>query len=208
MSALEALDAGRLRAALGDQRIGHALIVLEETASTNDVVWQMAAENDEGLAVFAERQTAGRGQYGRNWESAPRRGLWLSILLRPQLEVCESGKLTDMLAGTVATTIKESTGLAVAVKPPNDVYAGGRKIAGVLVDMRVEAEGRHAAIAGIGINVNHVLDDFPPTLRENAGSIAMATGAVLDREQLAIALLKNLDARYAAFGQALSPRRS
>ncbi len=68
MSPDEPLDVEALRAALGSQRIGHRIVILEETTSTNNVVAAIASENSEGLVVFAERQTAGRGQYGRRWE--------------------------------------------------------------------------------------------------------------------------------------------
>jgi BirA family biotin operon repressor/biotin-[acetyl-CoA-carboxylase] ligase len=201
MSENDALDAETLQAALGGQRIGHRVIVLAETVSTNDVIAQMAAQNPEGLVVFAERQTAGRGQYGRSWESAAHRGLWLSVLLRPNIAVGDSGRLTNLLARVIATTVEERTGLAASIKPPNDVFIGPRKVAGVLVEMRVEADGNYAAIAGIGINVNQTLEDFSPELRDGAGSIAMASGHSVDRGKLAVALLRNLDERYERFRQ-------
>lgn len=201
MSENDALDAEALRAALGGQRIGHRIVVLAETTSTNDAVAQLAAENSEGLVVFAERQTAGRGQYGRSWESSDHHGLWLSILLRPKIPVRDSTRLTDLLARVIAATIEETTGLAASIKPLNDVFIGSRKIAGVLVEMRVEAGGDYAAIAGIGINVNQAVEDFSPELRSSAGSIAMALGRAADRGALAVALLRNLDERYDAFRQ-------
>ena len=199
MSPADPLDAEKLRAALHGQTIGHRVVVLEETTSTNDVVAQLASESAEGLVAFAERQTAGRGQYGRRWDSAARKGLWLSVLLRPGIAVADSSKLTDLLAHAIAKVISDCSGLAPFIKPPNDVYLGGRKIAGVLVEMRVEANGGYCAIAGMGINVNHALEDFPPELRETAGSLAIALGHPLDRHALAVALLRELDARYRAF---------
>ena len=193
------LDAGQLKAACEDQLIGNRIVVLDEAGSTNDVVAEMAGDNSEGLVVFAETQTAARGQYGRQWESAAHKGLWLSILLRPNIAISESAQLTDLLARAAAATIKEQTGLACSIKPPNDVCVAGKKIAGVLVEMRVEGKGEYAAIAGIGLNVNQAREDFSPEVRASAGSLAMAAGERVDRNALAIALLRDVNSRYAAW---------
>lgn len=199
MSPAERLDAEKLARALNGQVIGNRIVVLEETTSTNDIVAQLAPEAAEGLVVFAERQTAGRGQYGRRWESSAGKGLWFSILLRPQITVADSAKLTDLLAAAIASTLGAFPGLAPWIKPPNDVYIGSRKVAGVLVEMRVEQSGGYCAIAGAGVNVNHTLEDFPPELRETAGSIASCLGRSVDRQAFATALLREIDSRYRAF---------
>jgi BirA family biotin operon repressor/biotin-[acetyl-CoA-carboxylase] ligase len=190
------LVASELRAGLERHRVGNEIVVLEETESTNDVAWQAAERGAAaGFVVFAERQTKGRGQYGRRWESAPYLGLWFSVLLRPAMTLPESPKLTSLLAEAVAETIKEETGCATTIKPPNDIYVSGRKVAGLLVEGRTAKDGSYLAVAGIGINVNQALDDFPEELRETAGSLAMATGKKLSRPKLAIALLQRLAAK-------------
>lgn len=198
MSPVDVLGAERLQAALTKQRIGRQVVVLEATTSTNDAIAAMASEHEEGLVVFAEQQTVGRGQYGRRWESAKGKGLWLSVLLRPQISVSDSGELTDFLARTIARTIEQELALAPIIKPPNDIYLAERKVAGVLVEMRVEADGNYCAIAGLGINVNQQLADFPAELRDSASSLALASGRNIDRTEFAIALLRNLDSAYAA----------
>lgn len=200
------LDGDRLRSALAGRRIGQRIVVLEETTSTNDLVAQLAGANDEGLVVFAERQTAARGQYGRNWQSAARLGLWLSILLRPNISVQESARLTSLLAEAMVAAIAKSCSLHCAIKPPNDIYFAGRKLAGVLVEMRVESGGGYAAIAGIGTNVNQTLADFPAELEATAGSIALALGRSIDRTELAVEFLRELNARYESF--ALPPNET
>ncbi len=188
------LIATELRAGLAGCRIGNEIIVLEETASTNDVAWEaMERGAAAGFVVFAERQTKGRGQYGRRWESAPCQGLWFSVLLRPAMTLRESPRLTSLLAEVVSATIAEETGCTPTIKPPNDIYIAGRKVAGVLVEGRTASDGSYVAVAGIGINVNQAVEDFPEELRGTAGSLAMATGRKIDRSKLAIALLKNLD---------------
>lgn len=188
------LVADALRAPLGECTIGRQIFVVEETTSTNDLVWSMAAEGaGVGLVIFAERQTAGRGQYGRRWESAPHKGLWFSVLLRPKLTLEESPQLSGVLAGLIAETITDQLNCAATVKPPNDIYVEGRKVAGVLVEGRTDVDGNYIAVAGIGVNVNQAIEDFPEELRASAGSLALAMGNQLSREELAVAFLKKLE---------------
>src|ERR1700748_2133750 len=100
------LVATGLRAALENE-----IVVVDETESTNDLVWKAFESGArESFVAFAERQTKGRGQYGRRWESAPYLGLWFSILLRPEVSLRESPKLTLALAEAVAATIAGETG--------------------------------------------------------------------------------------------------
>jgi BirA family biotin operon repressor/biotin-[acetyl-CoA-carboxylase] ligase len=95
----------------------------------------------------------------------------------------------------VAATIADETSCAPTIKPPNDIYISDRKVAGVLVEGRTASDGSYVAVAGIGINVNQTIDDFPEQLRDTAGSLAMATGKKVSREKLAIALLQRLNSR-------------
>jgi BirA family biotin operon repressor/biotin-[acetyl-CoA-carboxylase] ligase len=198
MSAVDGGDhliAAELRAELGHCRIGSEIVVVEETRSTNDLAWAAADRGAaEGFVVFAERQTAGRGQYGRHWESAPYQSIAMSVLLRPAMTVRESPKLTSLLAEVIAAVIREQTGCAAVIKSPNDIYVEQRKVAGVLVEGRTAADGRYLAVAGIGINVNQTLDDFPEDLQKTAGSLAMAIGKKVSRSKLAVALLQRLAA--------------
>ncbi|MDQ6810047.1 MAG: biotin--[acetyl-CoA-carboxylase] ligase [Verrucomicrobiota bacterium] len=195
-SAPDRLIAGDLRAGIDDGLIGGQIIVLEQTGSTNEFLLAMAGPQiAEGFVVFAEEQTAGRGQHGKRWASAARRGLWFSILLRPRISLAESARLTSWIAGCVADTLGREFSLHASVKSPNDVYIGDRKVAGVLVEMRA-AEKSHFAIAGIGINATQQIEDFPPELRETASSLAMICGHPIDRRDLAVAVLRDLDRTY------------
>jgi len=181
--------------------IGREIIVLEETTSTNDVVRQMAAGDwPEGLVVFAEHQTAGRGQHGKLWDSAGGKGLCFSILLQPQLAIKDSGRLTSWAARTVAATIEFQCLLKASIKEPNDVFVSGRKVAGVLVEMCARPRAPYVAILGIGLNVNQTSSDFPEQLRDRAISLAMVRRGRLNRHQLAVELLRNLDRTYHEVG--------
>jgi BirA family biotin operon repressor/biotin-[acetyl-CoA-carboxylase] ligase len=203
------LDAESLWLALGDCTIGREIIVLEEAASTNDLVLQRAdPATPEGLVVFAEHQTAGRGQRGNRWESAAHKGLWFSILLRPKIDIGESTRLTAWAAGAVADCIRTEFSLPATVKAPNDVQVDGRKVAGVLVEMRAQPSRPHLAIAGIGINVNQQPEDFSEELRPRAISLAMALDRQIDRGELAIKLLSDLDKTYSETFARSRERRS
>jgi BirA family biotin operon repressor/biotin-[acetyl-CoA-carboxylase] ligase len=196
---LDRLVADELQAGLGDAVIGHRIIVLEQTGSTNDAISQGAnANSKEGLVVFAEHQTAGRGQRGNRWESTTGKGLWFSILLRPGIDLASSPQLTTWAAEAILSAIQNEFSLTPAIKPPNDVQIDGRKIAGVLVEMRAQEKTTHLAIAGIGVNVNQSREDFPKELKSRAISLAMALGKPVDRQSFAIALLRELDRTYRA----------
>jgi BirA family biotin operon repressor/biotin-[acetyl-CoA-carboxylase] ligase len=195
----DGLVARRLQDDLGTAVIGREIIVLEQTGSTNDAILQIANANPvEGLVVFAEHQTAGRGQRGNRWESAAGKGLWFSILLRPKIDLASSPRLTAWAAEAISGAIRNEFSLTPAIKLPNDVQIDGHKVAGVLVEMRVQEKAAHLAIAGIGVNVNQSREDFPSELQSRAISLAMALGRQVDRQTFAIALLRNLDRTYRA----------
>src|SRR5437016_6807158 len=199
MSPVETLDrliADELQADLGNALVGREVIVLQQTASTNDAILEMARHSEEGLVLFAEQQTAGRGQRGNRWESPARKGLWFSILLRPKIDINPSAQITAWAAETVSDSIQKEFLLETSVKVPNDIQINGRKVAGVLVEMRAQEKRPHLAIAGIGINVNQSLQDFPEKMRDRAISLAMALDRQVDRQTFAIAVLRNLDRTY------------
>jgi len=199
MLVADRLSGEKLRAQLGPCTIGREIVVLEETTSTNDIVLQMANGGaPEGLVVFAEHQSAGRGQRGNVWESAAGQGLWLSVLLRPKIAISDPVHLAQRTAQIVAAAIQGQFYLSATVKLPNDVYIDDRKVAGVLVEMRAQAKAPHLAVLGIGVNVNQMTHDFSEELRKRAISLAIARRGPIDRTSFAVALLRNLDRFYRA----------
>ncbi len=196
---VDRLIADELQAHFACATIGRQIIVLEQTGSTNDGILQLATPNSkEGLVLFAEHQTAGRGQRGNRWESAAGKGLWFSILLRPKISISGSGRLTIWAIEAISDVIRTELSLEPAIKLPNDIQVHGRKVAGVLVEMRAQEKAPHLAIVGIGINVNQSLQDFPRELQSRAISLAMALQQPVDRQKFAVALLRNLDRTYQA----------
>jgi BirA family transcriptional regulator, biotin operon repressor / biotin---[acetyl-CoA-carboxylase] ligase len=209
MSKAEKLDrliADQLQAALPCAIIGRKIIVLEQTGSTNDAILQVASPQGgavrspqslvEGLVLFAEHQTAGRGQRGNRWESTRGKGLWFSVLLRPEIQLGDSGRLTIWAIEAISDVIRTEFGLEPAIKLPNDVQLDGHKVAGVLVELRAQNNATHLAVVGIGINVNQRRNDFPAELQDRAISLAMAAGQRVNRQKFAVALLRALDFTY------------
>jgi BirA family biotin operon repressor/biotin-[acetyl-CoA-carboxylase] ligase len=200
MSAVDLSDrliADQLQAELGGTVIGREVVVLEKTTSTNDAILRLATGHaDEGLAVFAEHQTAGRGQRGNRWESPAYKGLWFSLLLRPKIGIAQSVRITTWATQTIANTIASEFSLVATIKSPNDIYLSGQKVAGVLVEMRAQEKAAHLAIVGIGINVNQSREEFPEALQGQAISLATALHRQVDRPKFALVLLRNLDRSY------------
>src|SRR5260370_25124915 len=152
---------------------------------TVDTTMRIAAQT--GATVIAEEQTAGQGRHGHTWHSEKGLGLYVSIVLD---KTATTPTLTMALGLAVAEAITSATGLACDLRWPNDVMIGGRKAAGILAQL-----ADSAAIAGIGINVNH--QRFPNELTEEATSLRLESGRDQSREQILIALLPAVD-RYAA----------
>ena len=193
------LDPVSLQEALRGQWIGSRILVLEQTSSTNDEAFRLGLEGaEEGLVIFAEHQTAGRGRHGNRWESCAGKGLWFSLLLRPALSLSAATRLTNWAAGGIVAAIDHETGVAARIKPPNDVFVADRKVAGVLVELRAQPRQPHLAIVGIGINVNQRAEDFSASLQEKATSLALVRNETIDREGLAICLLRQLQTTYDA----------
>jgi BirA family transcriptional regulator, biotin operon repressor / biotin---[acetyl-CoA-carboxylase] ligase len=195
----ETLNGEDLRARVGNVKvIGRDIQVFQETSSTNDVVEKLARDGvKEGVVVFAESQSRGRGRLGRVWSSPARRGLWFSVLLRPGLSPQEATQITVAAATAVWRGIHSVTGLKPEIKWPNDVLIGGKKVVGILTEMSAEADRVRHITLGIGVDVNIEAGEFPPELRNVATSLRIETGAPVSRAELAAALLRELDRDYA-----------
>jgi BirA family biotin operon repressor/biotin-[acetyl-CoA-carboxylase] ligase len=155
------LTADDIKARLKTKLIGSEILVFEETASTNDVVEHLAKSGaGEGLVVFAESQTRGRGRRGRAWASPRGKGLWFSVLLRPPLPPSAASRITVAASVAVTRAIREVCRVDARIKWPNDVIIGDKKLGGILTELRVEADEILMAILGVGIDVNCEQDDF------------------------------------------------
>jgi BirA family biotin operon repressor/biotin-[acetyl-CoA-carboxylase] ligase len=173
-------------------------VLLVETASTNDVARDHARKGARaGFLVAASRQTSGRGRLGRSWESPSERGLYVSIVLRPDLAMNEAGQLTILSSLALSDAVEAVAGIRPQIKWPNDLVLNGRKLAGVLIETEQKAGRLVFAVIGMGLNVRHEADDFSPEVRELATSLYLASGRLYRRVDLLVALLD-------AFGRRLS----
>lgn len=171
----------------------------DSVASTNDLAKQEAGGGaPEGLAILARRQEKGRGRHGRTWISAEGQGVYLSVLLRPAIPAYEANWLGVIGALAVADALEQAGVGGVALKWPNDVLARGRKIAGILVEPRIEAEAVEFAVLGFGINVAQEQAGWPESLRERVTSCRLE-GIRTTPRSLAGVVLEQLGRMYAGF---------
>jgi BirA family biotin operon repressor/biotin-[acetyl-CoA-carboxylase] ligase len=173
-------------------------LLLAETSSTNDVAREQGRKGvREGFVVAASRQTMGRGRLGRSWESPPNRGLYVSVLLRPDLAMAEAGRLTVLSSVAMVDAVEAVSGRRPDIKWPNDLMMNGRKLAGLLIETERKGDRLAFAVVGMGLNVRQAADDFSPEVRGLATSLYLATGRLFRRADLLVALLLALDRRLA-----------
>jgi BirA family biotin operon repressor/biotin-[acetyl-CoA-carboxylase] ligase len=176
---------------LETQRLGRRVLVFDRVESTNSLAASLAeVPANEGLAVLADEQTAGRGRLGRDWHCPPGAGLLLSLLLFPPQALRRPVLLTAWAAVAMCETILRATGLQAKIKWPNDVLLRDRKVCGILIE-----QGR-ATVVGIGLNVNQTAEMFAAAGLPEAGSLAMFATNGLDSRGLARLLLHQLDEEY------------
>ena len=168
-------------------RFGRPYEHVESTPSTQLL---LAVDAPEGALVAAEAQTEGRGRLGRRWLAPAGTSLLCSLQLRPDVPGERLPELTGVAAQAVAETVA-AVGVEPELKFPNDVLAGGRKLAGVLAEAR---EGR--VVLGIGINVNVVEEELPREVETPPTSLQVETGRELDRAELLVDLLERFERRY------------
>jgi BirA family biotin operon repressor/biotin-[acetyl-CoA-carboxylase] ligase len=176
-------------------RIGCAILRFDSLPSTNDLACELAEQGAvEGVAILAREQTRGRGRQGRAWVSPPGDGLYLSVILRPPLEPVKATIITLAAAIAVAETLALDYGVAVDIKWPNDVHAGGRKICGILIESAIEKGKVHYAILGIGVNLGQ--RRFPSELQDIATSLFIESNRRVTPDEFAVPLLKRLEEWY------------
>ncbi len=175
--------------------IGHRIIHYFRTDSTNSVALQLDAQNGpHGTVVIAEEQTAGRGRLGRNWYSERSSGIYVSIILRPPLSPAAAPILTLLAGVAVHRAVSTATGLKADIRWPNDVLVNGKKVCGILTEMKAEVDRLHMVVLGIGINVNH--SSMPENLRKIATSLAIESGRDFARLHVLAELLRSVERYY------------
>jgi BirA family biotin operon repressor/biotin-[acetyl-CoA-carboxylase] ligase len=180
--------------------LGRTAVFVKSVDSTNDVAMERASRGDpHGTVVMADEQRRGRGRLGRTWVSPPDANISMSIILRLGMPPGDAGLITIMAAVASASSLREMTGLEARIKWPNDIEASGRKLGGILTEMRSEPDRILHAVVGIGINVNTRMDDFPEEFRDSATSLYHETGRIWARTDVAVHLLDAFHGEIASF---------
>jgi len=179
---------------LGTEILGRRIITLGETTSTMDVARRLAEKGaEEGLVIFAEFQSVGRGRLGRPWFSLPHKDLLFSAILRP--EAGSGHFLTITAAVAVARCIRETLDLDGLIRWPNDVIIKEKKVAGMMVE-GASGDYGNFYILGVGINVNARKEEIPARLKATATTLRVEKATPFDRTLLARKMLNFLDDWY------------
>jgi BirA family transcriptional regulator, biotin operon repressor / biotin---[acetyl-CoA-carboxylase] ligase len=172
-------------------RLGRPYRFVESCPSTQTL---LRDDDDEGTTVAADHQTAGRGRLGRTWQDVPGRSLLMSVLLRPPAPLSVWPELSVVAGEAVAAALRAATGLEASVLRPNDVVVDGRKLVGVLPEA---SPGR--VVLGVGVNVNHTVDELPVDAAKPPTSLRIELGRELERAPLLAAILARLEVGYDAW---------
>lgn len=166
--------------------VGQTIRYVESTATTQRIAHDWAQEGAvHGSLVIADEQTGGKGRMGRTWHSPKGTGLWMSFILRPEIPLNHAPHLTLLLSVAVARALRRESGADVGIKWPNDLYVGGKKVCGVLTEVRAEADRVHYCVAGVGINIHPYAGERPYNLDAVATSLAEHSVRPLHRAKVA-----------------------
>ena len=194
----DVLSEAELLSCLKTEWAGGRTVYFDATDSTNIQARRLAeAHAPHGTLVVSDRQDGGKGRRGRSWASPSGVGIWMSLILRPEIAPSSASMLTLAAALAVREGIREETGLSPLIKWPNDLVLNGKKICGILTEMSTELMEIQYVITGIGINVNQ--REFPPEIRDTATSLSLEAGRSFRRSSLIAAILKAFEKDYTAF---------
>ena len=184
---------------LRENKLVSDIQIFSELDSTNRYLKELAKEGaDEGTVIIANKQSAGRGRLGRSFFSPEETGIYMSILLRPNIELQKSVRITSMAAVAVARAIERVSGIETKIKWVNDVFLNGKKVCGILTESGIDftTETLDYAVLGIGINVGKI--QFPEQLKEIATSVCNECHHIVTRNNLIVEILNELEYWYSS----------
>jgi BirA family biotin operon repressor/biotin-[acetyl-CoA-carboxylase] ligase len=192
---------GEIAARLRTETLGRPARHLERVDSTNRELERWARDGaPEGALVVADFQEAGRGRLGRTWQSLPGKSLLASLLLRPAIPPAEAPLLTYAAALSLAEALADWVPAeSLEIKWPNDVLVGGRKVAGILLEMRGDAQAVEHVILGVGVNVEGRAEDLPQDVRDRSTTVAACARRPADRLSVLCRFLETFEDAYRAF---------
>ncbi|WP_461207002.1 biotin--[acetyl-CoA-carboxylase] ligase [Clostridium sp. DL1XJH146] len=175
--------------------IGKEIIHYDSIASTNTEAKKIAYETKEGTIIVAEEQIAGKGRMGRSWVSTKGKGIWMSIILKPEISPTKVPQITQIAAAAVAKALEELD-IEVGIKWPNDIIINGKKICGILTEMSAEINMVNYAVLGIGMNVNNKENDFPGELKSKASSLFIEEKKEYSRKDIFVGIINYFEFFY------------
>lgn len=197
ISVPDVLYAEEIKSELQTQVIGKNIVYYDAVRSTNTLAAEMAFDNcPEGTVVIAEKQLSGKGRMGRQWYSPSGKGVWMSIVLRPNISPEHAPFITIIAALAVYFSLERKYSIKAGIKWPNDLIVSDKKISGILTEMNAELERVNHIIVGIGVNANFCENDFPSSIEDIATSMKIILGKDIPRKELAIAILSNFETLY------------
>lgn len=166
-----------------------------ETCPTTQKIAHKEAQNGapNGTLIIAEEQTAGKGRLSRPWTSAAGLGIWMSLIIRPELTPQQAPQTTLVAAVAIVKAIEDVVGIRPSIKWPNDILIEGKKVTGILTELQADPDRVKAIILGIGLNANLQASDFPEELRDIATSLKIVTGKEVNRAKIAAKILEYLE---------------
>lgn len=181
---------------LNTNYIGRNIIHFDTIDSTNNKAKELASLGEvEGTTIISEEQTMGRGRLGRTWISPKYKGIWMSIILRPNISPQDASKITQIGAAAVLKAIRDLE-LEAFIKWPNDIVLNKKKVCGILTEMSAEIDKINYLVVGIGINVNIDEYEFPKELKNMATSLKSISHKKIDRKNLVSNILNNFEKLY------------
>lgn len=202
ISSPDALYPVEIKRNLKTEFIGKEIIYLDSVDSTNNYGKELASRGfNDGILIVAEEQTKGRGRLGREWISQKGKGIWMTIMLKPDIKPDMASQVTLIAALSVLRGIKNVADIDVMIKWPNDLVINGKKVCGILTELGAEIDIINYLCVGIGINVNSEEDDFNKIGLSTATSLKVAVGKTIDRKRLIVEILESFENPYKQFLQ-------
>jgi BirA family transcriptional regulator, biotin operon repressor / biotin---[acetyl-CoA-carboxylase] ligase len=191
------LNPEKLEKSLAGKFFGHKLYFISETGSTNDEAYSLGLNGaSEGTVVIADSQHKGKGRMQRVWHSPSGVNIYTSVILKPQIPLSKASQISIVSGVAVAETLNQYCPEKVWLKWPNDVLIGGKKVCGILAQIKMKANTIDFIVLGIGININLSREQFPQNIKEIATSLFIETGRKISRQKLIISLYENLAKCY------------
>lgn len=198
LSAPDVMDQTELESIHATEWAGCEIYYFDSIDSTNTKAKELAEEgHPSGTLVVADRQTAGKGRRGRSWESPTGIGIFMTLMLKPEINPNNASMLTLVAAMATTRAIRRVTGVPAMIKWPNDIVMNGKKVCGILTEMSAQFDYINHIVIGIGINVHN--EDFPEEIAKTASSLYLESGQHIHRASLIEAFLEEFEDVYAEY---------